>query len=201
MPRGIYIRTEEHNQKLREINKKHPTRSMLGKHHSEETKRKIKKNNAHYWKGKDPWNKGIKDGHIPWNKGMKGYKQPQGTGKKISEANIGKNHWNWKGGVSKNKEHKKQYRKDHKERYIFLHNRRRSRKLKNGGSHTFGDWENLKLQYNFTCQCCKKSEPKIKLSEDHIIPISKGGSDNIENIQPLCRSCNSRKRATIIKYI
>ena len=62
------------------------------------------------------------------------------------------------------------------------------------------DWELLKKQYNFQCPSCEKKEPNITLSEDHIIPLTKGGSDYIENIQPLCRSCNSIKRQKTIKF-
>lgn len=67
-----------------------------------------------------------------------------------------------------------------------------------GGSHTDAEWELLKAQYNWTCPCCKKQG--IKLTKDHIIPVVKGGSDNIENIQPLCGSCNSRKQVKIVRY-
>ncbi len=68
------------------------------------------------------------------------------------------------------------------------------------GSHTIGEWELLKKQYNFTCLVCGRKEPEIKLTADHIIPLSGGGSNWIENIQPLCRSCNSTKHTRIIKF-
>jgi 5-methylcytosine-specific restriction endonuclease McrA len=68
------------------------------------------------------------------------------------------------------------------------------------GFHSNGEWETLKAQYNWTCPACHKPEPEILLTRDHIIPVSKGGSDNIENIQPLCRSCNSKKHSNTIKY-
>lgn len=77
---------------------------------------------------------------------------------------------------------------------------RNKRIASNGGFHSNGEWENVKAQYNWTCPGCKKKEPEIKLTKDHIIPLSKGGSDNIENIQPLCQPCNSRKNTQIVRY-
>lgn len=70
--------------------------------------------------------------------------------------------------------------------------------IKSGATHTNGEWETLKAQYNFACPACK-DEKKI-LTKDHIIPLSKGGTDRIENIQPLCQSCNSKKHTIAYKY-
>lgn len=105
---------------------------------------------------------------------------------------TGENAPNYKGGFTPY-ETLKRWRIKNKEKVNFI-NRLRQRQVKGTlGSHTLEEWNALKLFFNFTCQGCFKSEPEIKLTEDHIIPISKGGSDNIENIQPLCGSCNSRK--------
>jgi 5-methylcytosine-specific restriction endonuclease McrA len=77
---------------------------------------------------------------------------------------------------------------------------RRTRKTQAGGSYTVAEWQSLKIQYDYRCLCCGKHEPEIKLCADHVIPVTKGGSSYINNIQPLCQSCNSRKGAKIIDY-
>lgn len=47
------------------------------------------------------------------------------------------------------------------------------------------------------CLCCGN---EAKLEMDHVIPLIKNGSNSINNIQPLCRSCNSKKHVSIIDY-
>jgi hypothetical protein len=45
-----------------------------------------------------------------------------------------------------------------------------------------------------------KQEPLIKLTRDHILSLSNGGTDDITNIQPLCVQCNSKKSTKTIRY-
>ena len=66
------------------------------------------------------------------------------------------------------------------------------------GTFTDAEWIEIKKAYNNICAICKRPEPEVKLTIDHIIPISKGGPNTKENIQPLCKSCNSSKGAKIL---
>lgn len=101
-------------------------------------------------------------------------------------VNRGENNYRFKGGY---------------ENHLWHNKQRYWEKLGLEGNHTQEQWQDLKLKYNYMCLCCKLYEPEITLTEDHIIPISKGGNNDISNIQPLCRSCNSRKYNHIINYI
>lgn len=41
--------------------------------------------------------------------------------------------------------------------------------------------------------CCRSCGSRFDLCADHIHPESKGGATTLENLQTLCRECNSRK--------
>lgn len=42
---------------------------------------------------------------------------------------------------------------------------------------------------------CSECESKHKLTVDHIVPVSKGGTNTVENVRIVCLSCNLKKGA------
>lgn len=64
------------------------------------------------------------------------------------------------------------------------------RRAKLGGPIPVKEWNEKLIRLNFQCvYCCSKENIQI----DHIKPVSKGGTNHIDNLQPLCRACNARK--------
>ena len=45
----------------------------------------------------------------------------------------------------------------------------------------------------FVCQYCGACGPDVELEVDHIIPVSRGGSDDISNLKTACINCNRGK--------
>lgn len=68
----------------------------------------------------------------------------------------------------------------------------RAKKYGSGGRHSDAEWAALLDICGGKCLRCGTSE---NISRDHIIPLTSGGSDDISNIQPLCKSCNSSKNS------
>lgn len=46
---------------------------------------------------------------------------------------------------------------------------------------------------NFKCSECGKPKTDEPLEVDHILPISKGGTDEMSNLRALCKTCNREK--------
>lgn len=72
--------------------------------------------------------------------------------------------------------------------------RRRARLRAADGRHTAAELQTLMQRQRNKCASCK--DPlKDGFDVDHIVPLSKGGSNDILNIQLLCHSCNRSKGA------
>lgn len=75
--------------------------------------------------------------------------------------------------------------------------RARSRYKDGSASFKASEWLALCAHYGNRCLRCGQALP---LTPDHIVPVSQGGSNTIDNIQPLCHLCNSQKGAGTTDY-
>ena len=129
------------------------------------------------------------------------------AGKKNPHTTGEKSHFWIDGRNSHRKEKWAKWRDEHREEYReYLRNWKRKNKdrvrasnlnslLKRKGvigSFSNFEWWCLMAGYDFKCAFCGDTEKE--LTRDHIVPISKGGTNYIDNIQPLCGSCNYTKQ-------
>lgn len=68
--------------------------------------------------------------------------------------------------------------------------RRRAHLVKNAGEIDVVAWNNKLKDLEYKCQHCGTTN---RVEMDHKIPLFKGGTNHIDNLQPLCHPCNSRK--------
>ena len=72
-------------------------------------------------------------------------------------------------------------------------------KIFNDGAITIKNWTNKKKfkakEGVFYCHYCQCQLAFEELTADHVIPRSKGGTNNIENLVPSCKKCNLKKGA------
>ena len=46
----------------------------------------------------------------------------------------------------------------------------------------------------YQCQSCGQTNVETELTIDHIVALAHGGSNDISNLQTLCRCCNGKKQ-------
>lgn len=94
----------------------------------------------------------------------------------------------------KSRERARRWREENPDAVRLQTRKRRARKKGNGGEHSTADVLDLLTKQRSKCAECGKSI-KDGYEVDHIMPLSKGGTDNRSNLQLLCKPCNQSKGA------
>lgn len=85
----------------------------------------------------------------------------------------------------------------HPEQRKAISHKRRALKRGNGGTYTAQDIRNKLIAQKHTCYYChntlKKRGKKYLYHVEHVVPISKGGSNWPDNIVIACPTCNQKK--------
>lgn len=154
MPSGIYIRTKKRGGwKLSEETKRRISLFQKGRKHSDETKKKMSESAK-------------KSGTGKW---MTGRKLSEETKEKIRKSESGKNHYNWKGGITPEKKR------------IRLSSEYRKWRLE------------VFKRDGYRCFDCGKYN--AELQADHIYSFAQYPRLRfvLENGQTLCESCHKQK--------
>lgn len=106
--------------------------------------------------------------------------------------------------VNKINGYHKNYHLTDKGKLVRIKNRaeRRHKELEIKHNFLLKDWENKKMMTKGVCLICLKYVGINKLTLDHTPPISKvskGYIYEINDVNPICQSCNSRKKDSLIK--
>ena len=96
-----------------------------------------------------------------------------------------------------NNESSANWRKTHPEHKRILTRQRRAKIREAEGTISTAEWVSVLEKYGPNCLCCGETKP---LTMDHVVPIDCGGAHTIDNVQPLCLSCNSSKGTKTIDY-
>lgn len=74
---------------------------------------------------------------------------------------------------------------------------RRAREVGATGTYTLAELIHVYLAHGRECAYCGKVGGELP-DPDHVVPLSRGGSNSITNIVPACRRCNGDKRDLLL---
>ena len=97
------------------------------------------------------------------------------------------------------RETQRAWKKANPDRVRAKNQSRRARKTGAAADLTVAQWNEILVMHDYRCRYCgAKFSREFPATQDHVIPLSKGGHHTSANVVPACRSCNSRKGARLI---
>jgi len=91
-----------------------------------------------------------------------------------------------------NRKAKARYRRTAKGKESAIRDAHRRRTV---GKIAWRAWKQKLRRLGGACVSCGRTDD---IQIDHILPVAKGGTNDIRNLQPLCRRCNVRKGAKVL---
>ena len=101
----------------------------------------------------------------------------------------------YKANTKKSEESSRRWREKNPEKVRMIKMRANNSRRGAPGSFTGNE---LKTKFKILGNKCVHCGTEDNLTVDHIRPLKLGGTNNIDNIQSLCKSCNSRKGARFV---
>lgn len=195
-----------HRERLQEYRKKPEWLEWRRKRYQEKIEDEREKSREYYWQNREEriekvaeYRADNKEAHN--NRSKQWYENNREKAKAIKKKrywdNVEAERETSRLYAEKNKEKRAivqaEYRKNNPEKRKAHEAKRSALEKSAEGEFSPTEWKELCQKYDYTCLCCGKKEPEIKLSPDHVIPLSRGGTNYISNIQPLCGHCNRKK--------
>lgn len=101
----------------------------------------------------------------------------------------------YKANPEKYKAYSKAYRQANPDKYSEWDKTNRVRRAGAPGKFTHAEWLDKLLEFNYHCAYCLNPFTEDKPpTQDHMLPLTRGGTHTADNIVPACVGCNSQKR-------
>lgn len=90
------------------------------------------------------------------------------------------------------REYNREWFRLNRNRHVEHNRKRRALKLSGTAAELLDvEWEHIKIRQRGVCYYCGRENGS--LSQDHVVPLSRGGLHTSGNIVGACKSCNSSK--------
>lgn len=93
------------------------------------------------------------------------------------------------------REYDRKYRKANPDKYAEWDKAHRVKRAGAPGKFTHSEWLDKLSEFNYHCAYCLVAfSDENPPTQDHMLPLVRGGTHDAGNIVPACRECNSTKR-------
>lgn len=155
-----------------------------------------------------PRSKPHKDGLFPWckacnlanvkawakanpEKAKEGYRYQSKKWHRNNPLKVSAKHKKWRdSNLDQERKRLTDYAKNNRPVIISIRHARRARLAGAGGRFTAQEWGALKDSYLGRCAYCFDAKAE---HIDHVVPVAKGGTNDIGNLVPACAKCNLSK--------